>query len=88
MDGLLTAEDIRKVTRDQRTKEGTTGHSSGDTALNASSRTGALSIGVPILWSLVEVAKVGLCRDNGGHGTDIKTEESTANDGDGRDNVL
>jgi hypothetical protein len=83
-DGLATAPEIRDETRRESTDPGTEGHGGGDSTLSVRVGTRAF----PILHaSLIEVALVLVCAENGRHGGDIETEEATSNDGDGGDEV-
>ena len=81
LDGSLTTKSIGDKTRYKGTQPRTTWHTSSDTTLNTRTWTLASTIWIE---ALVEVARVGLSGDNSRHGSNIKTEETTTNDGDGR----
>lgn len=74
-DGLLTSEDIREVARNQGSQPGAAGHGSSNATLDVALRTLAWFI------ALVEIALVGIGANDGAHGTDIETEQSTPDNG-------
>ena len=55
--------------------------------MNVGCWTRAFPISVHVKRTLVEVTEIGLCGDNGGHGTDIKTKQGASNDSHCGDNV-
>jgi len=80
-DGLLTSQDIGQVTRNKSSKPGTTSHGGGDATLDVGARTLAR------FGALVEIALIRIGADDGAHGTDIETEQSTADNGHRRNDI-
>lgn len=88
LDRSLPAKHIRQETRDQGTEPGATSHGGSDATLDIGMGTSTVHFTIFILdVALVEVAEVGFRADDGGHGRDVKPEQTTAEDGDGRDHV-
>ena len=81
-DCLLSAKDIGDVAGAESSEPGTTGHGGGDTTLDIGAWAATATL------TLVEVTFVGVSANDGTHRRDIKTEETTANDCDGSNEVV
>lgn len=82
-DGFLPSQDIRKKARQQSPQKRTPGHGSGDSSLHVSSWACAVIVGRGRA-ALIEIAFILPCAKDGRHGRDVKAEQATSNDGDGR----
>jgi hypothetical protein len=80
-DCFLSAHDVRDVTGYESRNPGATCHRGSDASLDSRCRT------IARCRALIEVTLVRISADNGTHGRNIKTEQTTTNDGDCRDDV-
>jgi len=85
---MLSADQIREEAGDQSTEPRTAGHGSGDAALDIGVGPRADPLAVLIVDVILgEVAEVGFGADDCGHGRDVETKQTTADHGDGRDDI-